>query len=339
MNGVVRTTGSTMVPFPNGITYTADVAAGSATLKNLSSTDNLAVGMAIVKDAASAIPAGTTIVQIVPEAGEIVLSQKATTGSSGDALTFGNAAGSHASTFNFNDIPKGTQTSHADQPQSSGPDKTVSKNFSDLPNAATATTTTPGAAGQSTHSHTDTTPDPLVQHTTIKGYTFRHPRLENDAQFQRQQSALLDEQFKQFMLSQNLPFLPTVFNNDLATIDLDVKRLQVSYANTILVSPIGGLITGLFKHPGDPVKPGEAVMRVEQDDVILIVGTIKCRAALHIGAAVDIQTILFDTAVPGPVGGPPPGPGGQAGGADRQDRRLPRARHRGRAVGRGHPVQ
>ena len=59
--------------------------------------------------------------------------------------------------------------------------------------------------------------------------------------------------------------LKQVFDNELQNIDLDVKRLQIAYLNTILMSPISGVITGIYKNPGDWVQAGEPVIRVENN--------------------------------------------------------------------------
>jgi hypothetical protein len=139
---------------------------------------------------------------------------------------------------------------------------------------------------------------PVDQYTETKGYTFRHPTFENDAQNHRAQASLLDERFKQFIYSQHVPHLDVMLTNESDSNDLDVKRLQVSYMNTILMSPIDGVVTGLFCNPGDCVQAGQPVMRVERDDVILLVGTIKYRSLLQVGSAVTITTTLFDGAVP-----------------------------------------
>jgi HlyD family secretion protein len=137
-------------------------------------------------------------------------------------------------------------------------------------------------------SHSDT-------HTDNFGYDYRHPSLENSAQYQRAQVALLDERFSHFMFAQTLPFLNTVFDNEVKAIDMDVKRLQVSYLDTMLLSPIDGIVTGVFRDKGDCVRAGQAVMRVENDKEILIVGTLKFRGLISIGSNVQITTKIFDS--------------------------------------------
>jgi hypothetical protein len=96
------------------------------------------------------------------------------------------------------------------------------------------------------------------------------------------------------MAGQTLPFLPQVFLNELVSMDLDVKRLQVAYLNTILMSPFQGVVTGVYKNPGDPVSAGEPVIRVENNATILLVGTLVYRDRIATGGAATVQTALFD---------------------------------------------
>lgn len=129
-------------------------------------------------------------------------------------------------------------------------------------------------------------------------YGYRIPYLENVAQYERAQISLIDEQFAQFMYAQNLPYLAAVFQNELTSIDSDVYRMQIAYLNTILISPIPGTVTGIYKNPGDSVRPGEPVIRVENSDVIYLVATLVNRGPISIGSSVAVQTTLFDLAGP-----------------------------------------
>jgi multidrug resistance efflux pump len=61
-----------------------------------------------------------------------------------------------------------------------------------------------------------------------------------------------------------------------------------------LVTPINGLVTGVFCDLGDCVQAGQPVMRVENDDEVVIVGTIKFRGVLTVGASASITTNLGD---------------------------------------------
>ncbi len=72
------------------------------------------------------------------------------------------------------------------------------------------------------------------------------------------------------MSVQNLPYLNAVFDNELNSIDADVYRLQIAYLNTILMSPIPGTITGVYKNPGEAVRAGEPVIRIENNTAVLL---------------------------------------------------------------------
>ena len=134
-----------------------------------------------------------------------------------------------------------------------------------------------------------------TQAITNTGYTYRTPVYECQAQWARAQISLIDQQFAQFMAGQNLQNLDTVFRNELHSIDLDVKRFQVAYLNTILMSPIDGVVTGIYKNPGDWVRAGETVVRIENNNNIFLVGTVKFRGFISIGFAVTVSTTLFDS--------------------------------------------
>jgi multidrug resistance efflux pump len=87
--------------------------------------------------------------------------------------------------------------------------------------------------------------------------------------------------------------------------DLDIKKLQLAYISTILVSPIDGVVTGVFRNKGDYVRAGQAVVRVENDAEVLLVGTIKFRGLVSVGTGVEVTTEIFDAppalTVPGSV--------------------------------------
>lgn len=125
-------------------------------------------------------------------------------------------------------------------------------------------------------------------------YGYRVPYLESAAQFERAQISLMDQQFAQFMYGQNLPNLATVFANELTNIDASIYRLQVAYLNTILMSPIAGTITGIYKNPGEAVRAGEPVVRIEDNSTIYLLATVIYRGPAAIGSTITVSTNLFD---------------------------------------------
>ena len=148
-----------------------------------------------------------------------------------------------------------------------------------------------GSSRTSTKSQGETSED---QSITNYSYSYKVPYIENLAQYQRAQISLIDEQFSQFMADQNLPHLGAVFFNELNMIHSDVFRMQIAYLNTILMSPIAGTVTGIYKNPGDAIRPGEPVIRVENNADILLIAILKYRGPITIGSNVTIKTTLFD---------------------------------------------
>lgn len=132
------------------------------------------------------------------------------------------------------------------------------------------------------------------QVVTTSGQAFRHPFYDAKAQYQRAQISLIDQQFSALQSAQTIPNLATIFGNELASIDADVYRLQIAYLNTILMSPIDGIVTGVYKNPGDPVRAGEPVIRVENFAVIQMEAIVIFRGPILVNqTTVTITTALF----------------------------------------------
>jgi hypothetical protein len=114
----------------------------------------------------------------------------------------------------------------------------------------------------------------------------------------------MDQRLAQFMSSQNLPNLERVFMNEISSIDNNVFRLQVAFLQAILMSPIAGIITGVYKNPGDAVRPGEPVLRVEDNRIVYLVATLIHRGPVVIAtpgqpvpanSTITVNTSLFDS--------------------------------------------
>jgi hypothetical protein len=127
------------------------------------------------------------------------------------------------------------------------------------------------------------------------GYDYRVPHHENLAQNHRAHINLGDESLSNFMQSHYLDRMEEVFKNELASMDADINQLQVAYLNTILLSPIDGIVTGVYKNPGDPVGAGEPVFRVENNSEVLIVAKVVCRGPIAIGSKLQVETQVFDS--------------------------------------------
>jgi hypothetical protein len=128
-----------------------------------------------------------------------------------------------------------------------------------------------------------------TQTMNYEDYGYRMPQLEADAQNTRAQISLMAEQFAQFMAGQTYGVLDNVFSNELTAIDMDVKRLQVAYVNTVLLPPVSGTVTGIYKQVGEAVLPGETVMRIEDTSTIYLVGTLICPQMVSLNSAVTVQ--------------------------------------------------
>jgi hypothetical protein len=140
--------------------------------------------------------------------------------------------------------------------------------------------------------------------TTNDDYGYRVPYIEAQAQNERAQISLIDQQFAQFMAGQTLPNLLQVFTNELNSIDMDVARLQVAVLDTILMSPIAGKVTGVYKNPGDFVRAGEPIIRVEDTSTVLLVARLLFPQPISIGETLTINTTLFEFIPNASIAGP-----------------------------------
>lgn len=130
-----------------------------------------------------------------------------------------------------------------------------------------------------------------TRNTTID---FRAPLFENLMRNERAQIGIGEEAISWTRETHYLDRIEEVFKNELAMIDADVNQLQHAYLNTILLSPIDGIVTGVYKNPGDWVSPGEPVFRVENNADVLIVAKVGCRGPISVGSMMQVNTTLFD---------------------------------------------
>jgi hypothetical protein len=152
------------------------------------------------------------------------------------------------------------------------------------------TTKGPGANSTQVSTSTATANEKVV----INNVEFRVPSFENLARNERAQISLGEEVISFVRETHYLDRLEEVFKNELASIDADVNQMQVAYLNTILMSPIDGIVTGVYKNPGDPISAGEPVFRVENNAIVLIVAKISCRGPIVVGSMLQVKTTLFD---------------------------------------------
>lgn len=136
------------------------------------------------------------------------------------------------------------------------------------------------------------------QSTEHVDYEYRTPYLEAQARNLRAQISLNDQKFSLFMFQQNIPHLEQIFKNELASVDNDVYQLQVALLRTVLISPRSGVVTGIYKKPGDAVSAGEPVVRVEDNRVVHLVANLVMHGPIAIGATATVTTTLGGAAQP-----------------------------------------
>jgi hypothetical protein len=133
------------------------------------------------------------------------------------------------------------------------------------------------------------------------GYEFRYPSAENDLRYHQTRAAVRQEFLNAWRMSEMCRHGETTFANELGAIDRSIRKLQAAYIDTFLFAPFSGTVTGVFKGPGDYVRAGEPVLRVEGPEFVYLVGTVKYRGMLRIGTKLEVSTTLFEVAGAAPV--------------------------------------
>lgn len=142
--------------------------------------------------------------------------------------------------------------------------------------------------------------------TTSVGNEYKTPYLESQAREHRAQISLMDQMFDSFMLGQSIPYLEQIFKNELDNVDNDVYRLQIAFLRSFLFPPLPGIVTGIYKRPGDAVNAGEPVIRIEDNSAVYLVANLVLSSPVAVGANATVKTTLSggeapETTVPGIV--------------------------------------
>mgnify|MGYP003576307835 CR=1 FL=1 len=135
-----------------------------------------------------------------------------------------------------------------------------------------------------------------ASHTLTSGYEYRYPSVENDLRYHQARAAIRQEILNAQRMRIMCEHGGTTFPNEVSAIDLRIRKLQSDYIDTILTSPIDGTVTGVFRTLGDFIQAGEPVLRVEDDEGVYLVGTIKCRAMVRPGGKYTLTARLFEAA-------------------------------------------
>lgn len=176
--------------------------------------------------------------------------------------------------------------------------KTTSSNTATATASSTSKSTgkseTSGESDSNTESKTTSTSNGTSQNdfeqssdTILTEY--RHPSAENDMRWYQRELDLQDQRLSHTLFAMQVPYMKTLLENELAMLDQEVRQLQLNYVHSFLTSPIGGLVTAVFKDEGESVVAGEPVIRVEDDSEILLVGVINHRAPLVVGMVAKIK--------------------------------------------------
>ena len=124
---------------------------------------------------------------------------------------------------------------------------------------------------------------------------FKYPRKDEEIVLQRIQLDIQDELLKHQLISIKVHNLTQVMSNELRLLELEITKLQNALLQTLLISPFSGLITAIYKDVGETVGAGEPILRIENDEELLVVGFIQYRGSLRLQQQVTLATKIFET--------------------------------------------
>lgn len=132
------------------------------------------------------------------------------------------------------------------------------------------------------------TQDFYRQENVSQNEDYRHLVIENRSRHDRALIELGDERLATEIYNLRLKHMTQIWSNELSRIDLEVRKLQLNFTHTYLTSPIDGIVTAIYKDVGEGVQPGNPVLRVENADVVLLVGIVLHRGPLQVDPTIPV---------------------------------------------------
>lgn len=127
---------------------------------------------------------------------------------------------------------------------------------------------------------------------------YRHPYLMSQTQRHEYVSELLDRILNSKTIAKKAPDLKDIWSHDLEILNSELNKTQIALINTFLFIPFSGEITGIYKNPGEAVRAGEAVLRIENNDEIYLVGIIQHRGLLSVSSSDNVELkVIIDEGV------------------------------------------
>lgn len=141
-----------------------------------------------------------------------------------------------------------------------------------------------------------TNSDAFKQTTRTSTVEYRHPLYETMIADERAQLDLQDELLTHRIFARRIPDMKRIMTAQLRAVDAQVAQAQIRFMQSFLVSPIAGVVTAVYKDIGESVQPGEPVIRIENDERILLVGLLQYRNVLQLGQKLRISSsALYET--------------------------------------------
>lgn len=140
---------------------------------------------------------------------------------------------------------------------------------------------------------------PYTISSEFHDHIFRTPGNDAIAALIRAKVTLQDQLITELLKWQNATHFKEVSANQLTVVDQQVRIRQLALLETIVLSPIDGMVTAVLASPGDRVVAGQPLLRVESDAKIYLVGTIVYRGFIAAGTATAKVTTTSALGVPG----------------------------------------
>lgn len=129
----------------------------------------------------------------------------------------------------------------------------------------------------------------FLQRTKMQRDVYRVPAAETAIEFERSMIDVEDKLLEAQLQSRRSPSASSILLAELGIIDAEVRKLQLDYIHSYLVSPISGVVTAVHKEIGETIGAGEPVVRVENDEKLLLIGVIQFRGMLRIGSKASLS--------------------------------------------------
>ena len=138
---------------------------------------------------------------------------------------------------------------------------------------------------------TENTPTVLIQESVTEANEFDSPMADLTIRCNRMLADVQAELLEDNIFALRLPYLADIWRNELADLDLEIRKLQLAYLDSFLFPAVGGTVSAKYRRAGEYVRKGDAVMLVEDPGQIELSGSVRApKAAINVGDKVKVKS-------------------------------------------------